>query len=133
MTPERRQELRKWSAGLCKLHKDSFNTERGIRAFYVNEDESWSCSGGDWTPDLSTAPASQILSVIDAMKDLGWKVVMGNNLDRSYFLTSGLCPIQCQWIISTQKPTPSPRPFSSRPTLHGWRREGESDDPLPAL
>lgn len=56
-----------------------------ICAGILNKPNGNSMFRWNFCPDSPDAPASQLLGVIEAMGERGWKVVMGNNLDRSYF------------------------------------------------
>ena len=79
MNYERRQELREWSARLKGWVPDTLNR------YYIQVDNTpygnvqMKCNIVDWTPDLDSAPASQILSVIERMRELGWKLFCVGN------------------------------------------------------
>ncbi|MFA4834834.1 MAG: hypothetical protein WC749_02015 [Dehalococcoidia bacterium] len=49
---------------------------------WVNDDPDELGHQGPWHPDTDL---NQAFMVVERMRELGWKVVMGNNLDRSYF------------------------------------------------
>ena len=75
MTDEERQELRDWSARLMPEDILSISCAGIIKVKdYTQSYQNWV----DWTPDLPTAPASQILSIIEAMKGLRWWLFWNN-------------------------------------------------------
>ena len=71
MTDERRQEIRKWSAGVMGFK--SYPMFKSIRIITPKE---------DWTPDLDTAPASQLLGFIEAMREKGYTLTTISGPDR---------------------------------------------------
>ena len=74
MTPEERQELRDWSAEKLMGYRDT-------GAYYYTDPGKERIAKKDWTPDLDSAPASQILSVIDRMRELGLYLTVHTNLN----------------------------------------------------
>lgn len=74
MNESRRNELREWSAGLMGWteHFEIHGFTGRKRIYYTNEQGIRVGSKQGWTPDLPSAPASQILSVIERMRELGW-------------------------------------------------------------
>lgn len=83
MTPERRQELRDWSARLMGWSQKGVGSGKypkfSIEKYGPNGEFEgvwvWltpKCVSYEWTPDLPSAPASQILSVIERMRELGF-------------------------------------------------------------
>ena len=77
MTPE---ELREWSARLMGWKEMGpvgnlkwWGTwETNVSIFPPTLTEKGIILKKNWTPDLPTAPASQILGVIERMRELGW-------------------------------------------------------------
>jgi len=86
MTDEERQELRKWSAELMGYTEVTdvdppyqgkvFKTPLGL---VITEEYISAGFPEPWSPDLPTAPAWQILSVIDRMEKLGWYLTCHND------------------------------------------------------
>ena len=94
MTPERQIELRRWSAGLMGwvwseeyeiwvLDSERDADGRLTYAFpdelpWLDNDPNKLGNQTPWTPDIPTAPASQILSVIKAMELRRWWLFWNN-------------------------------------------------------
>lgn len=83
MTDKERQELRDWSARLMGWRLNS--PDAACPNLWWGDDH-----GGhiidyfDWTPDLASAPVSQFLSVIDAMRERGYKGHLDMSWDKGF-------------------------------------------------
>lgn len=83
MTPERRQELRDWSAKLNQFIIKPYDNNLSSPCYYTKEGK-FVCFVGNWTPDLDSAPASQILGVIDKIKELVWYLFWDNENNNDF-------------------------------------------------
>ena len=138
------QDLRDWSARLVGINLPTKEVPDGFYNQYelggwintatneVYPEEvilrSYNCTNSkgekipDWRPDSEDAPAWQILSVIERMRDRFWKLVVVG--DRLMFEGSAGGK-RTNWFTYTPKDF-SP-PYFGQPRLHGWWNENGTD------
>lgn len=85
MDDQELKELREWSAEVMGWKKEMapywpYRRADGSWAGYNEYADQY--NRNKWTPDTDL---NQCFLVVERMRELGWKIVMGNTFDKSYF------------------------------------------------